>query len=76
MDVLTTQQRALLSQHNMMAMRQQAADLASRPLASRLGLMSEWVSTAKDLYDQLPIPRLPGEGGAFLVAWRRVLDGR
>lgn len=73
MDVLTTDQRILMHQHNMLAMRTQAAELSSLPLANRLGQMSEWVAGAQDLFGQLPPPRLPGDGGAFLEAWRRVL---
>lgn len=65
--------RYLLWQHNMLAMRHQAALLAGAPQETRIEAMRTWVNVAQSFFGQLPAPAGPGESSAFLAAWENVL---
>lgn len=73
LEELTTEQRVLLTQHNVLALRGQATDLSYRPAAQRLTTLRQWVADARANYASLPPTRLPGEGPEFLAAWEAVL---
>lgn len=73
LEVLSTPQRMLLNQHNLMAQRSQVSDLAVRGAAARRALMAEWVERARELYSDLPTPRVSAEGGRFLDVWASAL---
>ncbi|MFS8101934.1 serine/threonine protein kinase [Lentzea alba] len=73
LDQLTTEQRILLNQHNISAQRDQVSELAARDLAGRHTLMREWISSARQMYRQLPTPTSTAESGRFLSAWETVI---
>lgn len=65
--------RVLLWQHNMLAMRHQASLLAEAPQESRIEAMRTWVNLAQTLFGLLPAPAGPAESPLFLSAWEGVL---
>lgn len=69
LDPVTTPQRVLLLQHNVTAARQQVTELARTMPSERIGLMRQWVTTARDAFGELPAPAGPGESAAFLDSW-------
>jgi serine/threonine protein kinase len=73
LDPLTTQERLLLLQHNMTAMRDRAGTLAASSGTERLGLMRDWVAQATATFGGLPEPGVGGESATFLNSWARVL---
>jgi hypothetical protein len=70
---ITTEQRVLLSQHNLVAQRAQVEELSALPSGQRIARLRTWVETAADNYRALPPVRLPSEGAGFLVAWADAL---
>ena len=73
LEELSTEQRILLLQHNVIAMRCQARRLAESAPASRVSHMREWVHTARGTFGVLPTVAGPGESATFLDAWSSVL---
>lgn len=73
LDDLETEERVLLTQHNVLALRAQVTELAQRPAAQRITLLREWVASARTRYAALPPTRLPGEGPAFLQVWENAI---
>jgi len=74
LDPITTEQRLLLLQHNMRAMRTQVADLAALGASERIPQMRTWVNEARESFRALPAPGGPGESSSFLGAWEDVLS--
>lgn len=74
LDSLNTEQRVLLLQHNITAMRAQVSDLVRREAPARIGHMRGLVSTAQQAFSNLPAPAGPGESAAFLNAWSTALS--
>lgn len=74
LDTLTTEQRVLLLQHNLVAQKQQADELAARPAGQRIALLRAWVEAAAENYRALPPTRLQSEGPGFLLAWADALS--
>lgn len=70
---LTTEQRILLIQHNLIAQRRQVEALAALPAGQRISTLREWVDQAADTYRTLPPTRIAGDGGGFLTAWSEAL---
>lgn len=70
---LSTADRILLIQHNLVAQRRQVELLAALPAGRRISTLREWVDGAADAYRELPPPRVPGDGGSFLTAWSEAL---
>jgi hypothetical protein len=68
-----TAARVALIRHNLVSMRQQAADLAAVPANRRVALMRGWIDTAENQYNQLAGPWHPAENPSFLASWRKVL---
>lgn len=68
-----TQQRILLHQHNLYAMRSQAAALAALSRPARIEWMRRAVSAALSAYAGLGAGLDTGERGEFLRAWQAVL---
>lgn len=73
LESITTEQRILLHQHNLLAVRAQAGDLATRSGGARVTRMRELVEAAAATYRKLPDPPNVGDGGGFLTAWASVL---
>lgn len=74
LDSLSTEQRVLLLQHNITAMRAQVNYLAGQEASRRIGHMRALVSTAQQTFGNLPTPAGPGESAAFLTAWSTALS--
>ncbi len=74
LDPITTEQRVLLLQHNILSMRQQFAHLAGLGEAERIPAMRTWVAEAQDAFAALPTPGGPGESSGFLDVWAQVLS--
>lgn len=74
LDSLNTEQRVLLLQHNITALRAQVSELAGQDAAGRLMHMRNLISTAQQTFDNLPAPAGPGESSAFLSAWSKALS--
>jgi hypothetical protein len=71
--ITTSEDRLLVHRHNLYALRQQCARLASlRPL-ERLQLMRRWIEESSAAYGVLPATWAPGEGPEFLSTWRQLL---
>lgn len=70
---LSTDERVLLLQHNLVAQSRQVSELASLPAGQRISRLRTWVDLAVQRYDELPPTRLPSEGPSFLSAWAEVL---
>lgn len=73
LDQLTTEQRILISQHNMVAQREQVESLAALPAGQRIATMRTLVEEASATYRALPPPRIVGDGPSFLGAWADAL---
>ena len=73
LDGLTTEQRQLLNQHNLISMAQQARELGSRAASQRVALIREWIDDAQNAYRALPPTRQAGEDSAFLDAWLEII---
>ena len=74
LDPITTDNRLLLLQHSISAMRTQVADLADLGAAERIPHMRTWVNDARDAFTALPARGGPGESSSFLAAWADVLS--
>ena len=74
LDPISTEQRVLLLQHNVTAMRAQVAAVAGLGRADRIGHMRRLVTAAQEAFRVLPAPGGPGESAAFLAAWEDVLS--
>ncbi len=70
---LTTRDRVLLVQHNLVAQRNQVDALAALPAGQRIRHLRDLVQDASALYRALPPPRIVGDSGAFLERWAEVL---
>lgn len=70
---LTTEQRILLVQHNLVAQRRQVEALAAIPAGQRISTLREWVDRAAATYRSLPPSRIAGDGSGFLTAWSEAL---
>lgn len=70
---LTTEQRILLVQHNLVAQRRQVEALAALPAGQRISTLREWVDRAAATYRALPPTRIAGDGNGFLTAWSEAL---
>lgn len=66
---LTTSQRILLVQHNLISQRRQVEALAALPAGQRISTLREWVDQARETYRALPPTRIAGDGDGFLAAW-------
>lgn len=73
LESITTEQRVQLLQHNVSAMRDQAAMVAAVPEGERVRLMRGWVAGAQDAFRALPVPGGPGESASFLRSWLEIL---
>ncbi|AWH92522.1 serine/threonine-protein kinase [Dietzia lutea] len=73
LDSLSTEQRVLLLQHNITAMRNQVSELAGQDTAGRISHMRDLVLTAQSTFGSLPAPAGPGESAAYLSAWSTAL---
>lgn len=73
LEELTTQDRVLLVQHNLVAQRAQVEALGALPAGQRIGRLRDLVQHASTLYRALPPPRVSGDGGSFLERWTEVL---
>lgn len=73
LDPITTEQRLLLLQHNVSAMRSQVTNLGGLGAAERIPQMRRWVADAREVFTDLPALGGPGESSAFLAAWAEVL---
>jgi tRNA A-37 threonylcarbamoyl transferase component Bud32 len=71
--IATTDERILMTRHNLFALRSQATELAALAPSDRLQLMRSWAEEALATYNQLAAPWAPGEGQAFLTAWLALL---
>jgi serine/threonine protein kinase len=74
LEPITSEQRLLLLQHNVSAMRAQVTELAALPSSERILNMRQRVTDAKAAFRVLPEPGVPGESSAFLTAWEEVLS--
>ena len=74
LEPIATEQRVLLLQHNISAMRSQVAELADLAAAERIPQMRSWVNEAQDAFVALPARGAPGESSTFLAAWAEVLS--
>ena len=74
LESLTTDQRILLKQHNLVAQKAQVDELAFRPAGQRIALLRSWVEAAAENYRALPPTRLPSENAGFLAAWAEALS--
>jgi serine/threonine protein kinase len=72
-DISTTADRRLLHQHNLFALRQQAAALSALSASERLRTMRGWVQAARTNYNTISAAWDPGEDPAFLDAWQAIL---
>ena len=70
---LSTDERILLLQHNLVAQSRQVSELASLPAGQRIARLRAWVDEAAARYRELPPTRLQSEGPGFLTAWADVL---
>lgn len=70
---LTTEQRILLIQHNLVAQRQQVDELAALAAGERIAALRAQVQLAAATYRELPPARIVGDGEGFLAAWADVL---
>ena len=57
----------------MIAMRDRVSQLSAVTAAGRVSLMRDWVTTAHEIYRQLPTSRMAAESSTFLDAWLRLL---
>jgi len=73
LDSLSTEERILLIQHNLIAQAHQAQLLSDLPAGQRISRLREWVDAATVNYRTLPPTRLESEGPSFLSAWAEVL---
>ena len=73
LDDLSTEERILLLQHNLIAQSRQVSELATLPAGQRIARLRTWVDVATERYRELPPTRLPSEGPAFLEGWAEVL---
>lgn len=73
LDELTTEQRILLNQHNLVAQKEQVDMLSALPAGQRIATLRAWVEQAATDYRSLPPTRLPSESPGFLVAWADAL---
>lgn len=71
---LTTEQRVLLVKHNLVAQREQVAELAALPAGQRIARLRSQVEIASETYRALPPPRIAGDGPGFLGAWADALS--
>lgn len=74
LDALSTADRILLLQHNLVAQRAQVLELSAMPAGQRISLVRGWIEGAMTGYRALPPTRLESEGPAFLGAWDAALS--
>lgn len=74
LDSLSTAERILLLQHNLVAQRTQVQELSEMPAGQRISLVRDWIKEAMVSYRTLPPTRVPSEGPTFLTAWEAALS--
>lgn len=73
LEALSTEERYMLLQHNMAAMRGQVTSLNAEPASGRSGQVRNLVTHAQGHFSTLPAMGGAGESSAFLNAWTQVL---
>jgi hypothetical protein len=74
LESLSTGQRILLLQHNLVAMNNQTNELGAMPTGQRISSMRSWVASAASTYRALPPTRVESEGAGFLAVWEAALS--
>jgi serine/threonine protein kinase len=73
LETVTSEQRYMLLQHNMVAARAQVAALAAEHVTSRVSHLRDLVNAASEHFGALPSLAGPGESSSFLGTWARLL---
>lgn len=69
LESLSTEERVLLRQHNIVAQDRQALELMNMPAGQRIAHARSWVTDAKNAFAALPVAANDAGVSAFLSAW-------